>query len=138
MPPKKKQRTETLDDDPVDCTNASLHKKIRLTDEQTRADHKDIVEAEPLDMDGDGGRLPAFDKDVCARRLAAGHHYVCTGNFWWMNVLSSATPNTPIPDVSVNQLKNFLFGDRFPAVLPTMVIRVPHAKANAMKRHGLL
>jgi len=88
-------------------------------------------------------RQAVFDPDQCRIALERQGMYVCGGNFWWQDMLSSPTPGTPLSLSRVVELGKYIFssegGEVTPRHLPYMVhVRVPSADYNVMNHKGAL
>ena len=74
---------------------------------------KDIKTLDPLpitdDLSKTSGVQSVFDQGQCKVALAREKKYICSGNFWWHNLLASATPGVPLRKDRVLELGRHMF-----------------------------
>ena len=140
--PEKSSTSSTASDFGL---NAALHAKVKDISTKTMAEFVDVYTAPPRGTNT-GGRLPAFDKHICEQKLLHGDAYTCSANWWSQDLLSSVTPRTPITQIQISSLKDFMFtkSDKtgflydLPDRLPAVCIRVPSAKFDIAANLGKL
>jgi hypothetical protein len=61
------------------------------------------------DLNTTSGVQSVFDASQCKVALMREKKYICSGNFWWQNMLASATPGVPLRKERVVELGRYMF-----------------------------